>query len=95
MSRGSGRSHSSHRKRRHRSRHRRTESGSENESCRRSFSGHRKSTGSMELLDPNRDWLDTEHRRNEDSELKSSNKNDSENYQNNRRHRKNRYILQC
>lgn len=64
MSRGSGRSHNSHRKhRRHRSRHRRNESGSENESSRgRSFSGHRKSLGSIELVDSNQQWHDVQRR---------------------------------
>lgn len=64
MSRGSGRSHNSHRKhRRHRSRHRRNDSGSENESSRgRSFSGHRKSSGSMELIDSNQQWHDVQRR---------------------------------
>lgn len=64
MSRGSGRSHNSHRKhRRHRSRHRRNDSGSENESSRgRSISGHRKSSGSMELIDSNLQWHEVQRR---------------------------------
>lgn len=65
LSRGSGRSQ--HRKhRRHRSRHRRNESGSDNDGNRaRSFSGHRKSTGSMELLDSNNQWNDAQRHQNE------------------------------
>lgn len=65
LSRGSGRSQ--HRKhRRHRSRHRRNESGSDNEGNRtRSFSGHRKSTGSMELLDSNNQWNDAQRLQND------------------------------
>lgn len=95
MSRGSARSHNSHRKRRHRSRHRRTESGSENEGSRRSFSGHRKSTGSMELLDSNQhQWRDGQRRRNDGSGLNSSIKseNDYNGSHKGRRHRKNRYF---
>lgn len=88
LSRGSGRSHNSHRKRRHRSRHRRTESGSENEGSRRSFSGHRKSTGSMELLD----WRDGQRRRN-DNGMNSSIKSENDYNGKGRRHRKNRYVL--
>ena len=64
LSRGSGRSHNSHRKhRRQRSKHRRNESGSDNESSRaRSFSGHRKSSGSVELIDSNMQWHDVQKR---------------------------------
>lgn len=96
LSRGSGRSHNSHRKhRRHRSRHRRTESGSENEGSRRSASGHRKSTGSMELLDPNHQWRDNRSRKNDINAYNSSSKftdNDLHSNSSNksRRHRKNR-----
>lgn len=94
LSRGSGRSHNSHRKRRHRSRHRRTESGSENEGSRRSFSGHRKSTGSMDLLDPNQSWRDAQRRRNDcgmNSSIKSE--TDYNGSHKGRRHRKNRYFI--
>lgn len=68
LSRGSGRSHNSHRKHRHqRSKHRRGESGSDNESNSRarSFSGHRKSSGSMELVDSNVQWHDVQRRQSE------------------------------
>lgn len=92
LSRGSGRSHNSHRKRRHRSRHRRTESGSENEGSRRSFSGHRKSTGSMELLDSNNQWRDGQRRRNENG-MNSSIKSENDYNGKGRRHRKNRYFM--
>lgn len=97
MSRGSGRSHNSHRKhRRHRSRHRRTESGSENEGSRcRSFSGHRKSTGSMELLDSNQHWRDSQRHTNDSSMVNSglkNSENDLHGNQKSRRNRKNRFV---
>lgn len=78
LSRGSGRSHNSHRKHRHqRSKNRsgggggRGESGSDNEGSNkaRSFSGHRKSAGSMELIDSNVQWHDVQRRQ---AELGSS-----------------------
>ena len=66
MSRGSGRSgrsHNSHRKhRRHRSKHRRTESGSDNESRDRSYSNHRKSSGSTELIDSGHQWREVQRK---------------------------------
>lgn len=67
LSRGSnrsGRSHNSHRKhRRQRSRNRRNDSGSENESTRaRSYSGHRVSHGSAELIDSGHQWREVQRR---------------------------------
>lgn len=62
LSRGS---HNSHRKhRRQRSKHRRNDSGSDNDSSRtRSFSGHRKSAGSVEVLvDSNHQWHEVQRR---------------------------------
>ncbi|XP_059611522.1 band 4.1-like protein 4 isoform X2 [Phlebotomus argentipes] len=60
----SGRSHNSHRKhRRQRSRHRRTDSGSENDSMRaRSYSGHRVSAGSVELIDSGSQWREVQRK---------------------------------
>lgn len=111
LSRGSGRSHNSHRKhRRQRSRHRRNDSGSENESSRgRSFSGHRKSTGSMELIDSNLQWHEVQRRQidssgfssvQQASVMKSSNLatskhqfNDLDSHHRSRRHKKNRLVF--
>ncbi|XP_037920743.1 band 4.1-like protein 4 isoform X2 [Hermetia illucens] len=73
LSRGSGRSgrsHHSHRKHR-RSRHRR-DSGSENDSTRaRSYSGHRISSGSTELIDSTHQWKEVQ-RRQADGSVQSS-----------------------
>lgn len=76
LSRGSGRSgrsHNSHRKhRRQRSKHRRNESGSENDSTRdRSYSGHRLSTGSTELIDSQHQWIEVQRRQAEANGLSS------------------------
>lgn len=67
LSRGSGRSgrsHNSHRKhRRQRSKHRRNDSGSENDSTRaRSYSGHRVTSGSTELIDSGSQWREVQRR---------------------------------
>lgn len=107
MSRGSSRSHNSHRKhRRQRSRHRRNDSGSENESTRsRSFSGHRKSTGSLELVDSNPQWHEVQRRQFNASGTSSVQQasvmrsnfatskqqfNDNDSYYRNRRNKKNK-----
>ncbi|XP_055699610.1 band 4.1-like protein 4 isoform X3 [Phlebotomus papatasi] len=60
----SGRSHNSHRKhRRQRSKHRRNDSGSENDSMRtRSYSGHRVSAGSVELIDSGSQWREVQRK---------------------------------
>ncbi|XP_055689098.1 band 4.1-like protein 4 isoform X1 [Lutzomyia longipalpis] len=60
----SGRSHNSHRKhRRQRSKHRRNDSGSENDSMRtRSYSGHRVSAGSVELIDSGTQWREVQRK---------------------------------
>lgn len=112
LSRGSGRSnrsHNSHRKhRRQRSKHRRGESGSDNESNirSRSYSGHRKSTGSTELLEPNLQWRDGHRNRNTDfmsnstiSTIQQSGKHQTDpdsshsgSHHRSRRHKKNRFV---
>ncbi|XP_062565326.1 uncharacterized protein DDB_G0283357-like isoform X2 [Armigeres subalbatus] len=64
MSRGSGRSgrsHNSHRKhRRHRSKNRRNRSDTESRD--RSYSGHRRSTESIELVDSGEQWLEVQRK---------------------------------
>lgn len=74
MSRGSGRSgrsHNSHRKhRRHRSKSRRNRSDTESRD--RSYSGHRRSTDSIELVDSGEQWLEVQRKQHSDAVPKAA-----------------------
>uniref|UniRef100_A0A182K8E7 Erythrocyte membrane protein band 4.1-like 4A n=1 Tax=Anopheles christyi TaxID=43041 RepID=A0A182K8E7_9DIPT len=74
MSRGSGRSgrsHNSHRKhRRHRSKNRRNRSDTESRD--RSYSGHRRSTDSIELVDSGEQWLEVQRKQHSDAVPKAA-----------------------
>uniref|UniRef100_A0A182NS26 Erythrocyte membrane protein band 4.1-like 4A n=1 Tax=Anopheles dirus TaxID=7168 RepID=A0A182NS26_9DIPT len=74
MSRGSGRSgrsHNSHRKhRRHRSKNRRNRSDTESRD--RSYSGHRRSTDSIELVDSGEQWLEVQRKQHADAVPKAA-----------------------
>ncbi|XP_053671928.1 uncharacterized protein LOC128722119 [Anopheles nili] len=74
MSRGSGRSgrsHGSHRKhRRHRSKNRRNRSDTESRD--RSYSGHRRSADSIELVDSGEQWLEVQRKQHSDAVPKAA-----------------------